>query len=56
MIIARAIDQKLGRRALTETVANGVDEFYHTYIALSDRDSSLPKLSEWIAKHISSAR
>ncbi len=56
MFIARTIDQKLGRKALTETVASGADEFYRTYISLSERDNNLPKLSEQIAKHISAAR
>ncbi len=56
MFIARTIDQKLGRKALTETVANSADDFYLKYISLAERDNSLPKLSEQIAKHISSVR
>jgi len=46
------IDQKLGRVALTETVANGPDDFYRKYITLSERDYSLPKLSEPISRHL----
>jgi hypothetical protein len=56
MFIARTIDQKLGRKGLTETVANGADDFYLKYISLAERNKSLPKLSAQIAKHTSIAR
>lgn len=56
MFIARTIDEKLGRAALTETVANGVDDFYLKYISLMERDDSMPKLSESISRHLKSNR
>jgi hypothetical protein len=52
MFVARTIDRKLGRRALTETVAAGATEFYVKYILLTEQDDSLPKLSAAIAKHL----
>jgi hypothetical protein len=52
MFIARTIDQKLGRAALTETVANGPDNFYLKYISLEERDNSLPRLSSQINRHL----
>lgn len=51
MFIARTIDQKLGRAALTATVANGVADFYLKYIELSERHNSLPKLAPSMARH-----
>lgn len=56
LFIARTIDQKLGRKALTETVANGADEFYRKYISLLENDNSLPPLSESILSHLKSNR
>jgi hypothetical protein len=56
MFIARTLDAQLGRKALTETVATGVDEFYLQYISLAERDATLPKLSGQIARRISSRR
>lgn len=52
MFIARTIDQKLGRAALTATIANGADEFYTRYIQLTERENSLPKLLSFIVSHI----
>ncbi len=52
MFIARAIDQKLGRAALTATVANGANDFYMKYNQLAERDNSLPQLSKSISRHI----
>jgi hypothetical protein len=52
LFIARAIDQKLGRRALSATVAAGVDDFFLQYVSLAERDNSLPKLSEAIMNHL----
>ncbi|MDH4070413.1 MAG: hypothetical protein OEV30_08310 [Ignavibacteria bacterium] len=45
MVIARQIDQSLGREALMETIANGPDDFYRKYTALMRRDGGLPELS-----------
>jgi hypothetical protein len=52
MFIARTIDAKLGRKALAETIASGVDEFYLKYISLAERDNSLPQLSLPIVRHL----
>lgn len=52
MFIARTIDRMRGRAALAATVALGADEFFKTYIALSDRDNSLPPLSRSIRQHL----
>ena len=48
MFIARTIDSKLGRKVLTETVASGATYFYRKYILLTERDNSLPNLSQTI--------
>lgn len=45
MVIARQIDQSLGREALMETIANGPDDFYRKYTELMRRDDGLPGLS-----------
>jgi hypothetical protein len=52
MFIARAIDQKLGRAALTATVANGADDFYVKFIQLAESDNSLPQLSTSVRQHL----
>ncbi len=52
MFIARTIDQKLGRAALAETIANGPDDFYRKYIALQERDASLPGLFSAIEQYL----
>ncbi|MBI5473734.1 MAG: hypothetical protein HY961_15455 [Ignavibacteriae bacterium] len=52
MFIARTIDQKLGRAALAETIANGPEDFYRKYIALAEQDNSLPQLSVMIRGHV----
>jgi Tfp pilus assembly protein PilV len=56
MFIARTLDAQLGRKALTETVANGVDEFDAKYLSLASRDNSLPRLSVQIVRHFTNAR
>jgi len=45
MIIARQIDQSLGREALMETIASGPSDFFGKYATLMSRDSGLPALS-----------
>lgn len=56
LFIARTIDHKLGRKALTETVASGADDFFLKYISLAERDNNLPKLSERITRRLPSRR
>ena len=53
LFIARTIDQKLGRAALSQSVALGADEFYRQYGSLADSDNSLPVLSPLIGRHLS---
>ena len=45
MIVARQIDQTLGREALMETIAGGPSDFFGKYATLMSRDSGLPALS-----------
>ena len=45
MIIARQIDQSLGREALMETIASGPSDFFGKYATLMSRDSGIPALS-----------
>jgi len=45
MIIARQIDQSLGREALMETIANGPSDFFGKYATLMSRDGGIPALS-----------
>jgi hypothetical protein len=45
MIIARQIDQTLGRQALMETIANGPADFFSKYGELMKRDGNIPLLS-----------
>lgn len=56
MFIARAIDRHLGRTALTETLAKGVDEFFRMYISLCRRETGLPVLSPAIVEHVARNR
>ncbi len=46
MIIARQIDQSMGRLALLETVEQGPGDFFGKYSALMKKDDGLPKLSD----------
>jgi len=48
LLMAFAIDTKMGRNALTETVAKGVGDFFEKYDALTKQYDELPKLSEEI--------
>jgi hypothetical protein len=45
MVIARQIDQELGRAALSETIITGPTAFFNAYVDLMRRDRSLPQLS-----------
>jgi hypothetical protein len=52
MVIARQIDQTLGRQALLETVRNGPASFFATYLTVMERDDRAPKLSAPLVKEI----
>jgi len=52
MVIARQIDQTLGRTALVETVRNGPVSFFTTYLTVMERDDRAPKLSEPLVREI----
>jgi hypothetical protein len=45
MIVARQIDQTLGRQALSETIARGPADFFGKYADIMKRDGSIPVLS-----------
>ncbi len=45
MIVARQIDQALGREALVETVVNGPADFFGKYGELMKRDGNIPVIS-----------
>lgn len=42
--VAKAIDEKLGRAALIETVTRGPKDFWMKYVTLAEKDAALPKL------------
>jgi len=50
--MARAIDERLGRRRLIATVMHGPKDFFAEYAGLCSSDSSLPKLPEDILKAV----
>ncbi len=52
MIMARQIDQGLGRTALVETIANGPVDFFAKYIMIMQRDASAPPLSTGVIRAI----
>lgn len=52
LFIAMQIDEQLGRPALTESIASGVDDFFLKYVSLARRNSSLPPLSDVIVDHL----
>lgn len=52
MIVARQIDQSLGRVALVETLRNGPVAFFSTYIRLMKRDPGLPQLSTLVQQEL----
>jgi hypothetical protein len=51
MIIARQIDQTLGRQALSETIANGPADFFGKYADLMKRDGNIPVLSPLVIQN-----
>jgi hypothetical protein len=52
MIIARQIDQSMGRNALLETVELGPDDFFGKYARLMRDDDGLPQLSSLVIGQI----
>jgi hypothetical protein len=52
MVMAKQIDQALGRQALTETVAKGPIDFFEKYIEAAKRDANLPALSSSVVQAI----
>jgi hypothetical protein len=53
MIIARQIDQTLGREALVQTLVQGPHLFFSTYAELMRRDPGIPALSPRVLQEIS---
>ena len=56
MIMARQIDQTLGRQALSETIALGPYDFFGKYAALMKNRDDIPRLSDQILRYIPSGR
>jgi hypothetical protein len=56
MIIARQIDNTFGRAALSETVANGVGDFFLKYIEVMKQQSDYPRLSPVLLQYIQQRR
>lgn len=52
MVMARQIDQGLGRTALVETIANGPVDFFSKYITVMQRDASVPALSAQVIRAV----
>lgn len=52
MIVARQIDQTLGRTALVETLRGNPQSFFRTYVELMGRDNGLPALSPQVIQHL----
>lgn len=52
MVMAKHIDQGLGRTALTETVAKGPSDFFAKYIQVMRRDPGVPALSARVMQAI----
>jgi len=53
MIVARQIDQTLGRSALVETLRSGPNVFFSTYAQLMKRDRGIPAFSPLVLQEIS---
>jgi len=53
MIIAKQIDNKLGRQALMETIALGPQDFFGKYVMLMKTDTGIPPLGEVVAGRVS---
>ncbi|MBM2840855.1 MAG: hypothetical protein HW412_1383, partial [Bacteroidetes bacterium] len=56
MIIARQIDQTLGREAFRQTIALGPFDFFGKYIDIMNRDNNLPQLSNEIVRYVNARR
>ncbi len=56
MIIARQIDQSMGRQALSETIALGPVDFFSKYAGLMKTRDDIPKLSEAVLRYAASGR
>ncbi|MBK7259080.1 MAG: hypothetical protein IPI01_15025 [Ignavibacteriae bacterium] len=52
MIVARQIDQSLGRVALVETLRNGPRAFFRTYLQLMKQDRGIPQLSPLVQQEL----
>jgi hypothetical protein len=52
MCMARAIDQKLGRNILIETVSQGPSDFFLKYDSISTQDGNFPRLNPAIMREI----
>jgi len=52
MIIARQIDQTMGRQALMETIEKGPGDFFGKYVGLMRKDNSLPLLGQEVVERI----
>jgi hypothetical protein len=56
MIVARQIDQTMGRAALIETLGAGPDRFFQLYAELMRRDPGLPALSPQVLQLVQRSR
>lgn len=56
MIIARQIDQTLGRDAFRQTIAFGPFDFFGKYIDMMKRDTNVPQLSSEIVNYVNARR
>ncbi len=56
MIVARQIDQTLGREALVETVEKGPVDFFQKYVTLTNRDTNLPFLAPFLVRYLNALR
>lgn len=56
MIVARQVDQTLGRQALVSTVMDGPGAFFRKYVELMGRDPGLPQFSPQVVGALNNAR
>ena len=56
MIIARQIDQSLGRQALSETIALGPYDFFGKYAELMKTRDDIPRLSDLVLRYVVNGR
>ena len=54
MMIARHIDNVMGRAALIETIEKGPADFFRKYVRLMQQDSNLPQLSPQVVNALNS--